>query len=300
MKMKLDNTDAKHKQTRCRKRKVSFCSKVIIVDHSFEDPQSTSSIEQNQNTDTDSHTYNTWYSLSELEDIKESVKEEAKKYRTLSSKAISSSPTQSSLVLPFRNCGVYKKMKYLVKVQEILDDDSDPSSLKPKTHIPEFRGLEGRIFVERQRNKAMAMNTVMEYQRRTHILIDEARKNQRSESEIRSMKEQFAKRLSTICNQLSQWALDESLAAARYDAEGIFALPCTRAQSINNENEMVKTFRQTSKRPEAINRSASRSSSSKRKLSSITNKSNDLSLWGQHERQIKQPRLTMDNIFVSS
>mmetsp|Transcript_13596 Transcript_13596/g.17168 ORF Transcript_13596/g.17168 Transcript_13596/m.17168 type:complete len:307 (-) Transcript_13596:92-1012(-) len=287
MKTKLNNSlDTKRKQIRHKKRKVSFCSQVIIVDSVIEDLQGIKSNQEIQSTDSGSYAYDTWYSLSELEEMKETVKEEAKKYRVLSSKAISSSPTQSSLVLPFRNCGVYKKMKYLVKVQEILNDDSDSSSSTSTKNIPEFRGLEGRIFIERQRNKAMAMNTVMEYQRRTQILIDEARKNKKSESEIRLMKEQFATRLSTICSQLSQWSLDEALAAARYDAEGIFALPCS--QSSNNENEMMKVARQTSK-----------SSSSKRKLSPL-NSNNNLSIWEQHQRQIKQPRLSMDNIYVSS
>ncbi len=237
-----------------------------------------------------SSSYDTWYSLSELDDIKESVKEEAKKYRILSSKAISSSPTQSSLVLPFRNCGVYKKMKYLVKVQQILNDDA------ARKNVPEFRGLEGRIFVERQRNKTMAMTTVLEYQRRTQILIDEARKNNKSEADITTMKEQFATRLSTICSQLSQWAIDEALAAARYDAEGVFALPCNQPPSGNNENELVQLVEKAGYCSGA--KAVYSSTSSKRKLSSITD-SDNTSTWGQQLRHEKQPRLAMDNVYVS-
>jgi len=285
LKKQQRSTTQSMKQIR-RRRKVSFSSKVIIVEN--EDHNSSTVLQHSQNASSDN---STWYSLSELEDIKESVKEEAKKYRILSSKAVSSQPTQSSLVLPFRNCGVYKKMKYLVKVQQILDDDSSHSS--SKKNIPEFRGLEGRIFVERQRNKSMAMTTVMEYQRRTEILIDEARKNHKSESDIELMKQTFATRLSTICVQLSQWALDEALSAARYDAEGIFALPSKRS---DDENEMMKLVKKRSKWSETNSRSIS-TASSKRKLSSITN-NNNISTWGQQQRQMKQPRLTMGDIYV--
>lgn len=193
-------------------------------------------------------TATTWYSPEELDEFKNSTKDQAKRFRLLSNKAVSSAATESSLVLPFRNCGLYKKMKYIVWVQNRIStkdrstskNDSSPktshttnttstSSHNTKTRKSpaecQFRGLEHRIFFERQRNKTIAMNTVLEFQRNCDVVIKEARNNQRSEREIQELKDQHAKRLSTIYSQLSQWAKDEALAAAHYDASGVYTIP---------------------------------------------------------------------------
>lgn len=203
----------KESRTYRRKRNVTFCSEVKVNSANY----CTSD--------------ETWYDPAELEQIKDCTKVEAKRFRSLTSRAVSASATMSSLVLPYRNCGVYKKMKYLVKAQSIINDEySDPSCSETKFH-PQFRGLESRIFTERQRNKTIAMNAVLEYQRRAQLLVDAAKVENKSELEIRKMKRQFAERLSTICSQLSQWSKDEALAAAHFDAEGVYMIPKTQEDS---------------------------------------------------------------------
>lgn len=272
----------------CRKRRITFSAEVVSG-------IATNKINFRQSCN-DANT-KSWYNLSELESIKRSIKEQAKKFRILSSKAVSSTATMSSLVLPFRNCGVYKKMKYLVKVQNILNDDNwnndgeSPSNYPSSDKFtPDFRGLENRIFVERQRNKAIAMKTIMEYQRRTQMLIEEAEKDNRSDSDIALMREQFATRLSEICSQLSQWAKDEALAVARFDEEGVYGE--TNRQHKVNEQAMATLVRDGVGCAKRI-----QTTSSKRKLSSISN--NDESMWVQQQRQgAKRPNLTMEHICV--
>ena len=193
-------------------------------------------------TSTISDTIHTWYTREELETIRNTTKDEAKKYRTLSSKAVSSTAQMSSLVLPFKNCGVYKKMKVLVKIQAIINEGAGKD--KRSKDQPEFRGLEHRIMTERHRNKNIAMNTVMEYQRRTQPLIAEAVTEGASESQIATMKDQFAQRLSTICSQLSRWSKDEALAAANFDDKGVYSLSirprhCEESSGIRDEQGKV-------------------------------------------------------------
>jgi hypothetical protein len=269
-----------------RKRRVRFSSDIITGPSTeYENNISKNSNELNAES---------WYTSSELGTIKRSAKEQAQKYHILSSKAVSSTATMSSLVLPFRNCGVYKKMKYLVKVQSMLnDDDSDGDSCRSsKKKSPEFRGLENRIFVERQRNKTIATNTIMEYQRRAQILVDEAIENQRSKAEIVEMKEQFASRLSTICSQLSQWAKDDALAIARFDAEGVYGVPDNYNE--DNENAMATFVKQSKGYARNI-----KSSSSKRKFPSFSN--TDQAMWIEQSHQgHKRQRLPLENICVSS
>ena len=166
----------------------------------------------------------TWYTRKELKTIRNTNKDEAKKYSTLLSSEghISSSQMSSSLVLPFKNCEVYKKMKVLVKIQAIINEGAGKVKHSKDQH--EFRGLEHQIMTERHRNKNMALNTVMKYQRRTQALIDDAVMKGTSESQIATMKDQFAKRLSTIYSQLSQWSKDAALAAAIFDDKGVYSL----------------------------------------------------------------------------
>ena len=222
-----------------KRRRVTFSSDINVVDFSENKSDSgsvsTSSCPQQQYVH-----YDSWYSVEDLEEFKNNIKEQAKKYRVLSNKAVSSAATESSLVLPFRNCGLYKKMKYTVKVQNKLYKDYNiKHKINDSKTPPEFRGLEHRIFFERQRNKNIATNTVLEFQRRCDVLIEEARANQRSETEIHAMKQQFAKRLSTIYSQLSQWAKDEAAAAAHYDASGVYSIPPPSNGSSNNEMDRL-------------------------------------------------------------
>jgi hypothetical protein len=268
-----------------RKRRVTFSSEVTTR-------VAPAVIETDENSD-NRHT-ESWYNLSELETIKRSIKEQAQKYHILSSKAVSSTATMSSLVLPFRNCGVYKKMKYLVKVQSMLNDDDDDSSKSchsSSKFTPEFRGLENRIFAERQRNKAIATKTIMEYQRRAEMLVDQAIQEQRPETEITLMKEQFADRLSTICSQLSQWAKDEALAIARFDAEGVYGIP--NGQHQGPLKAMTPIVREAGGCAKHV-----MSSSSKRKLSSTS--ANNQAVWVEQQSQMtKRRRVAMENICLS-
>lgn len=267
-----------------KRRKVTFSTDVNVVDYAEctgDASDSVTTFPQEQHLPSD-----TWYSPEELEEFKNSIKNQAKRYRVLSNKAVSSAATESSLVLPFHNCGMYKKMKYIVKVQNKLNKDpsNNHNDSSPKTSTkpsPDFRGLEHRIFFERQRNKTIAMNTVLEFQRRCVLLIQEAKVNQRSDTEIHDMKQQFAKRLSTIYAQLSQWAKDEASAAAHYDACGVYSIPNNECRkNENNANAMEKLAKNSKRKaPMVSDDDASSSSSASCK---------------DQPRQYKRTRMTVD------
>ena len=262
------NKRKRHLSRHRQNKRVTFCQDVTVGE---------AADCTNHDSDRSNSNVNSWYSLSELEDFKNRTKEQARKYRSLSTKAVSSSATMSSLVLPFRNCGVYKKMKYLVKVQSILNEKNKSSVQNQDNTKHEFRGLENRIFVEKQRNRTIAMNTVMEYQRRTQALIEDAAKNNTPEEHMTVMKRQFAERLATICRQLSQWSKDEALAAAHFDAEGTYSLP-----SDGTDDFMAKVVEQVHRAtsPESVD-----SQSSKRSRSMISRSDSDEpSLWMVEEQ----------------
>lgn len=223
-----------------KRRRVSFSTDIVddVADCSRETESSTTTCLEQQHIPVPS---DTWYSPEALDELKNNIKEQAKRYRLLSNKAVSSAATESSLVLPFRNCGLYKKMKYIVWVQkrisskDPLSNNNDSTGKTPpgkSSHECQFRGLEHRIFFERQRNKTIAMNTVLEFQKNCDLAIKEAEINQLSALEIQKMKDQHAQRLSTIYAQLSQWAKDEAIAAAHYDACGVYTIP---SNSCSNE-----------------------------------------------------------------
>lgn len=193
--------------------KVSFFPQVLVVR------------EKAVEVDACTGNYSSWHNRHEIKAFIANMGVEAKKYQILANKAVPGSAQMSTLVLPFRNCGVYKKMRYLVNIQSVVnevygDSPSDEADLQP-----ELRGLEGTIFPERHRNKTIARNAVLEFQRRANALVDVARTVNRSEEEIVMMQRQFAEQLSSICTQLSEWSINESLAAANYDATGVYEIP---------------------------------------------------------------------------
>jgi hypothetical protein len=142
--------------------------------------------------------------------MRSAVKIQAKQYRVafgkITPKATSDGTNMSSLVMPFENSGVDKKMRVL--------HNCGPNA--------SFRGLEPRIFVERQRNRIIAYKTVLEYQRRTLALITAAQSEGHVEGKIEAMREGFAVRLGDICSQLSAWSRDEAISSAQHDATGVY------------------------------------------------------------------------------
>lgn len=191
-------------KTFARRRSISFCPTVVVVREVIDECPEKSEL---------------WYNRSDLRNFKSMASEEAKIYRLLSSAAVGSSPQMSSLVLPYKDCGVHKKMNHLLKVQAVLDESSE-SQIRPQ-----FRGLEGAIFAERQRNKTIATNAVFEFQRRANVLVDEAHGDGASEEVINSMRSMYAEQLSNTCARLSQWSKDEALASAHLDAKGVYSIP---------------------------------------------------------------------------
>jgi hypothetical protein len=158
---------------------------------------------------------NSWYSSSELDLMRKDVKIQAKIYRSAISKSGGhASSSMSSLVMPFANSGVENKMRILSY------SNSRDNSHSGSSDAATFRGLEPRVFIERQRNRIIATKTTLEYQRRTQELLKIAESEHHPD--IQAMKSGFANRLGTICSQLSTWAKDEARVMARYDAIGVY------------------------------------------------------------------------------
>ncbi len=146
-----------------------------------------------------------WYSPSELEFMRNDVKIQAMIHRKFLNKDALFDPDEmSSLVKPFQNSGVEQKMTALCQSSST------------------FRGLESRIFSEKQRNRLIATSTVLEYQRRTVEILKTAKQERISDIDVNDMKRAFANRLGNICEHLSKWSLDEAHAIARYDANGVY------------------------------------------------------------------------------
>lgn len=180
-----------------RRRRVTFCTQELI------------SVQESTGV-TKEDRANSWYSPEELESMRNYVKDQAKKFRNAigKSKDLSKSKNMSSLVMPFHNSGVERKMRVLCK--------------SSRRKCGEFRGLEPKIFVERQRNRVIATKTIMEYQRRTEELLKIAQSEHHSNVDLKVMREGFANRLGSICAKLSSWSKAEALAIARYDETGVY------------------------------------------------------------------------------
>lgn len=168
---------------------------------------------------------NAWYKPKDLDVMRKDVKAQAKRYRNVLAKTVSSSSVStnmSSLVLPFANSALDKKMVILSGIR------SSSSTGKSKFDTT-FRGLEQRMFPERQRNRIIAIKTTLEYQRRTQELLSIARVNK--EPDIDAMKEGFTQHLGVICSQLSMWAKDGARAVAKYDAGGKYEVSSSIAHN---------------------------------------------------------------------
>uniref|UniRef100_A0A7S3PYU8 Uncharacterized protein n=1 Tax=Chaetoceros debilis TaxID=122233 RepID=A0A7S3PYU8_9STRA len=215
--MILSTTNREHQRkshSKRRRRKVTFSDEVVV------------SIKEIKYRDR----MEAWYTKEELEMIREGVKVQSKIYRTAVKNSTSDLSSQSSLVLPFLGCAVEENMKLLTK-------STDHSSSLEST----FRGLESRIFIEMQRNRIIAMKTILEYQRRSRELLQVAKESQNMSClEMGKMKESFTERLACISRQLSLWSTQAALAIARYDASGVFEIissshdhydPCLKSPS---------------------------------------------------------------------
>ena len=160
------------------------------------------------------HRSNAWYSKGYLDRMRAAVKLQAKDYMVALEKTtlISScdSTNMSSLVMPFENSGVEKKMRVLRDLDLLSGVNTS------------WRGLEPRIFIERQRNRIIALKTVLEYQRRTQALIKVAQSQGHTEGQIKAMREGFADRLGDISSHLSAWSRDEAISSAQYDAARVY------------------------------------------------------------------------------
>jgi hypothetical protein len=114
----------------------------------------------------------------------------------------------SSLFFPFENSNVEKKMQIL-RYELPLHCSSSTTS----------RGLEPRIFIEKQINRATVIKSVFQFQHRVQALITFAQSNGRSEDAIKKMKEKYSERLGIMCAEISSWARHEALSSAGYDAK---------------------------------------------------------------------------------
>ncbi len=183
---------------RMRRRKVTFSEKVVT----------------NMKRVTQHDRVKAWYSKQELEAMRKHVKVQSKIYRAAMNKSSPEASLMSSLVLPFQGCTVEKKMKLLT-----MSCASTASSTPHST----FRGLESHIFLEKQRNRIIAMKTTLEYQRRAQELLKVA--ESQNHPDINRMKACFSDRLAIVCNQLSNWSTYEALAIANFDASGVYESP---------------------------------------------------------------------------
>lgn len=158
---------------------------------------------------------NAWYSQGELDYMRKAVKVQAKHYKealgSIALKTSGNSTKMSSLVMPFKNSGVEKKTQVLCNSESLSGSNST------------FRGLEHRIFIERQRNRIIASKTVLEYQRRTQeVLVQASQTKGLPEEKVDAMKGSFSERLGEICSQLSAWSRDEAISTAKYDATSVY------------------------------------------------------------------------------
>jgi hypothetical protein len=173
-----------------------------------------------------------WYSADELDQMRNDVKIQSKSLRTSLNAYISTNghynatatthssirnnnipnvpkPLESSLFLPFENSNVEKKMRIL-RYELPLHCNSSSSTTS--------RGLEPRIFIEKQMNRITVTRSVFEFQQRVQGLITFAKSNGRSEDAIKRMKEKYSERLGIMCAEISSWARHEALNSAGYDA----------------------------------------------------------------------------------
>jgi hypothetical protein len=82
-----------------------------------------------------------------------------------------------------------------------------------------FRGLEPRIFIEKQRNRFIAFKSVFEFQHRAQKLIKNAQSKGLPDAEIKKLRDKYNEHLAIMCAEISTWACHEALSSAGYDAK---------------------------------------------------------------------------------
>ncbi|GFH55927.1 predicted protein [Chaetoceros tenuissimus] len=197
---------------------------------------------------------NAWYSKEDLTMMRMEVKEQAKLYkialekRRETSHASTERDDMSSLVMPFCNSEVDRKLHDLCTSLSSSDEYTELS----------FRGLEPRIFIEMQRNRTIAIKTVLEYQRRTQDLLTTARTQHHTVEKIQELKEVFSQRLGRICSELSMWARHEALSIASYDETGNYdtftTLQCVDDDEKDGTNHSIQNKAAPKLREREINK----------------------------------------------
>ncbi len=206
--------------------------------------------------------------------MRKHVKVQSKIYRSAMNKSSPEASLMSSLVLPFQGCTVEKKMKLLT-----MSCASTASSSPHST----FRGLESHIFLEKQRNRIIAMKTTLEYQRRAQELLKVA--ETQNHPDIKRMKACFSDRLAIVCNQLSNWSTYEALAIANFDANGVYESPPKHVYSFLAGEEKLINFTQLS----SFNKSSSHTSekiAAEKKILALKQQNVSASLSFDHEKKL--------------
>lgn len=228
----IDNTHVHKSKKRRRTNKVSFASS----------KDNSSFLVHSTQEDRD----NAWYSKEDLSMMRNEVKEQAKLYKIALEKRRANShesterDDMSSLVMPFCNSEVDRRLHDLCTSLSSSDEDTELT----------FRGLEPRIFIEMQRNRTIAIKTVLEYQRRTQDLLITARtEKNHTEEKMQELREVFSQRLGRICAEISMWAKHEALSIASYDETGNYDTYKTLQWVDDDEKDETKDSSQNKAAP---------------------------------------------------
>lgn len=158
---------------------------------------------------------NCWYSAMDLANMRADVRTEATAFIKAFEIYGLDSITECSLLIPFRNSDVDRRIRILSRSQSC------------------FRGLESFIFPEICRNRMMHVRSILNYHNRGAELIKMARLRGIPAVDIAIMKDNLRIRASIMCTNLSKWSMDKAQALAKYDATSTYS--SSRRRSINEQ-----------------------------------------------------------------
>jgi len=159
----------------------------------------------------------TWYTYEDMVQMKEDAKALAHRLRLEVSRNNSSTPPLSD------DDGTQTRQTSL---KRRLDEEyslgfTTSSSAAIEDNINEtYRGLEFRIFLDRQVRKYFASRKVLEYQHKCKLIIAVAAKN--GDPDMRLITEILSKRLGCISAKYSRWARGMALLTGQQDFKGVY------------------------------------------------------------------------------
>jgi hypothetical protein len=183
----------------------------------------------------DEEKHQSWYSNEELIRMKEESRCNARLLRVTVEKnraVMDDMNNSQSTMFPLFNEKAQAKM--IATYRKLDDMKCAEAGLELISHDLEPRGLEHRIFLERQINKYFTDKAILECQRRTKESV--ARAASKGGHNLKLLIEAAEIRLSTVSEKLTAWSRNLAVATGKSDFESVYDKSCIESNNMIDKN----------------------------------------------------------------